>query len=54
MIYAILGPRPASGVAYNIDKPTNHPCNSAMLRGNGLLRSAMNKDNSTREKIKIP
>jgi len=29
MIYAILGPRRASGVAYNIDKLTNHPCNNA-------------------------
>ena len=29
MIYAILGPRRVSGVAYNIDKPTNHPCNNA-------------------------
>jgi len=29
MIHAILGPRRASGVAYNIDKHSNHPCNNA-------------------------
>ncbi len=28
MSYAILGPRRASGVAYNIDKLTNHSCNN--------------------------
>ncbi len=29
MIYTILGPRHASGAAYNIDKLTNDPCNNA-------------------------
>ncbi len=33
MIYAILGPRRASGVAYNLDKLTNHPCNNATPGG---------------------
>ncbi len=29
MIYAVLGPRRASCVAYSIDKLANHPCNNA-------------------------
>ncbi len=38
MIYAIWGPGRASGVAYNIDKLTNHSCNNATAAAINLDR----------------